>query len=51
MIDKNKRVYVYFNLHKKVWSVRQGGKVVSHTKHIMLKDARFLVGQGDVKKY
>ena len=50
MIDLNRRVYVYFNLHKKVWSVRQGGKVVAHTKHIMLKDARFLVGQAGRKK-
>ena len=50
MIDKNKRVYVYFNLHKKVWSVRQSGKIVEHTKHIMLKDARFLVGQAGRKK-
>ena len=50
MIDKNKRVYVYFNLHKKVWSVRQSGKIVEHAKHIMLKDARFLVGQAGRKK-
>jgi len=45
MIDRNKRVYVYFNLHKKVWSVRQGGKVVEHTKSIMLKDCKYLVGK------
>ena len=45
MINKNKRVYVYFNLHKKVWSVRQSGKVVKHTKNIILKDCRFLVGK------
>jgi hypothetical protein len=50
MIDINRRVYVYFNLHKKVWSVRQDGKIVEHTKHIMLKDARFLVGQAGRKK-
>jgi len=50
MIDKNRRVYVYFNLHKKVWSVRQDGRIVEHTKHIMLKDARFLVGQAGREK-
>ena len=50
MIDTNRRVYVYFNLHKKVWSVRQDGKIVEHTKYIMLKDARFLVGQAGRKK-
>jgi len=44
-MNKDKRVYVYFNLHKKVWSVRQDGMVVKHTKHIMLKNCRFLVGK------
>ena len=50
MIDKNKRVYVYFNLHKKVWSVRQSGRVVEHTKNIMLKDCRFLVREAGRKR-
>ena len=49
-IDRTRRVYVYFNLHKKVWSVRQDGKVVEHTKHIKLKDARFLVGKAGREK-
>ena len=50
MIDLNRRVYVYFNLHKLVWSVRQDGRIAEHTKYIMLKDARFLVGQAGRKK-
>ena len=50
MIDLNRRVYVYFNLHKKVWSVRQKGTPVEHTKHIMLEDVSFLVGQAGRKK-
>ena len=50
MIDLTRRVYVYFNLHKKVWSVRQKGTPVEHTKHIMLEDVRFLVGQAGRKK-
>ena len=50
MIDTNRRVYVYFNLHKKVWSIRQKGTPVEHTKHIMLKDARYLVGQAGREK-
>lgn len=50
MIDTEKRVYVYFNLHKKVWSVRQSGKVVEHTKNIMLKDCRFLVSKAGQEK-
>ena len=39
----NKRVYVYRNLHKNCWSVRQEGIIVAHTNKITLKDARFLV--------
>ena len=50
MIDKNKRVYVYFNLHKKIWSVRQIGTPVEHTKYIMLKGARFLVSEAGRQK-
>ena len=50
MIDTNRRVYVYFNLHKKVWSVRQSGKVVQHTNSIMLKDCRFLVSKAGREK-
>ena len=49
-IDTTKRVYVYFNLHKKFWSVRQSGMVVAHCKHIMLKDCRFLVSQAGREK-
>tara|TARA_Y100000310_G_scaffold322000_1_gene380459 strand:+ start:1280 stop:1672 length:393 start_codon:yes stop_codon:yes gene_type:complete len=50
MIDSNKRVYVYFNLHKKVWSVRQAGKVVEHTKTIALRDCKFLVAEAGRQK-
>ena len=45
MIDQSKRVQVYFNLHKRVWSVRQSGLVVEHTNSIVLRDVRFLVGK------
>jgi hypothetical protein len=50
MIDLNRRVYVYFNLHKKIWSVRQSGTPVEHTKYIMLKGARFLVSEAGRQK-
>ncbi len=49
-MDKSKRVYVYFNLHKKCWSVRQSGKVVKHTDRISLKDAKYLVGEAGRKR-
>ena len=45
MIDYDKRLYVYWNLHKKTWSVRQSGKIVGHADLVFLKDCRFLVGK------
>ena len=47
---KQKRVYVYRNLHKNCWSVRQSGKVIEHTNNIMLKDCRFLVSKAGRKR-
>ena len=43
MIDPNKRVYVYFNLHRKCFSVRQGTRVVEHANRVCLKDVKYLV--------
>ena len=40
-----KRVNVYFNLHKRVWSVRQSGVVIEHTKQIFLRDVKYRVGK------
>ena len=45
MIDEKKRVNVYFNLHKKVWSIRQSGKVIKHTDFICLRDVKFRVSK------
>lgn len=44
------KVFVYYNLHKKCWSVKSlegstKGKVISHTDQIVLKDATFKVSQ------
>ena len=44
-IDPNRKVDVYFNLHKKTWSVRQGGKVVGHTDQISIKNAQYIVSK------
>ena len=49
-IDLTKRVYVYRNLHKNCWSVRQSGKVVDHTHFLLLKDCRYLVGKAGRKR-
>ncbi len=50
MIDTAKRAYVYFNLHKKCWSVRQSGRIVAHTDEILLRDCKFLVSQAGREK-
>ena len=44
-IDPNKKIEVYFNLHKKTWSVRQSGKVIMHTDYIQVKDPQYVVSQ------
>ena len=37
------RTYVYYNLHKSVWSVMFRGKVQRHAKHVTIIDADFVV--------
>ena len=44
-IDPNKKIEVYFNLHKKTWSVRQSGRVVGHTNYIQVKNPQYVVNQ------
>lgn len=44
------RVYVYFNLHKKVWSVRalegaRKGRVIAHRTDLELADCTFKVSE------
>lgn len=36
-------VEVYFNLHKRLFSVRSKGRVIEHTRHIAIKGAKFVV--------
>ena len=45
LVDPDKPVEVYRNLHKKCWSVRQRGKVKLHTDYICLQNAEFKVSQ------
>ena len=49
-VEPNKRCQVYRNLHNGMWSVRQSGKIIGHTKQIVLKDCRFLVQPAGRKK-
>ncbi len=40
-----KRVDVYFNLNKRIFSVRHKGIVIIHTPHLSLKDVTFVVSE------
>ena len=44
-IDPLKKIEVYFNLHKKTWSVRQSGRVVGHTDSIQVRNPQYVVSQ------
>jgi hypothetical protein len=44
MINYTKRVYVYWNLRRKVWSVAQSARVVDHAGSLSLRECKFLVG-------
>ena len=46
-IDYNKKVFVYRNLHKNCWSVKQGGLVKAHStdQPIILRDVEFRVNE------
>ena len=50
IIDKNRKVEIYFNLHKKKWSVRQDGKVVQHTNFIQIREPQYVVRQKGKEK-
>lgn len=45
VINTEKRVQVYRNLHKDCWSVRQSGKIVAHVDYLWLINARMNVGK------
>lgn len=39
------KVFVYWNLHKKCWSVRHKGKVIAHEQYVFLRDATYKVNE------
>ena len=45
-----KRVQVYWNLHKRCYSVRQSGRVIDHVDSIVLRDVRFNVAPAGREK-
>jgi len=44
-IDFSKKVFVYKNLHKDCWSIKQNGLVKAHANSIRLWDCSFQVNQ------
>ena len=42
-IDYSKKVFVYKNLHKDCWSIRQDGLVKAHTEEVRMWDCAFQV--------
>ena len=44
-LDDSRRVYVYRNLHKACWSVRQDNLVKMHTETLVLFDCQFRVAK------
>ncbi len=45
MIKPQLRAQVYYNLHKKTFSIQQSGRVKAHADGVILDNARFLVGK------
>lgn len=44
-INFSKKVFVYRNLHKNCWSIKQDGLVKAHSESVHLKDCDFIVSQ------
>jgi len=44
------KTYIYYNLHKKCWSLMQRGKVIGHCEAVVIADAEFRVRQGGRKR-
>ena len=44
------KVKVYWNLHKRKWSIQQGGLVIDHRDSLFLKKAHFTVREGGQKR-
>ena len=44
------KVRVYWNLHRRKWSIQQDGLVVDHMKCVVLEDAKFVVRKSGQKR-
>ena len=43
LVDPSRKIEVYRNLHRKCWSVRQGGLVKFHCDRVNLRDCQMVV--------
>ena len=50
IIDTAKKVFVYKNLHKDCWSIKQGGLVKAHAHDILLYETSFKVNRAGREK-
>jgi hypothetical protein len=50
IIDHNKPVKVYRNLHKRCWSIKQNGLVKAHSNEINLFKCEFIVNEKNRQK-
>ena len=44
-IDPSIKIFVYQNLHKKMWSIKQTGLVVAHADSLFMREAKFTVSE------
>ena len=44
-INLEQPIYVYRNLHKKGYSIKQAGKVVAHAERLCIRDCEFVVNE------
>jgi hypothetical protein len=44
------KTYIYYNLHKSIWSLMVGGKVVGHEKSVVVTNVEFRVRPGGHKR-
>ena len=49
-LDMRRKVFVYKNLHRDCWSVRQDGRVKAHCNNITLRDCVFRVNERNRQK-
>lgn len=42
--------HVYWHTRRRLWSLREGGRVVAHVPRVVLRDVRFIVSEAAVRR-